>query len=128
LFGQSRPIAADGSTTAAPTLASVEVDYDDSGWEENIQTTGIDVPAASLQKENIRIIGVVENGILGVDFGQVKGLVKGELISLTGQVVENVFNNYAVGKGYYNVNAQPGVYLLRVTNNGNSYVQKVLVK
>jgi hypothetical protein len=127
LFGQTRIAAADGSTTAAPTLASVADEYDDTGWENNFQT-GIVAPGISSQKENIRIIGMVENGILGVDFGNVKGLAKGELISLTGQVAENVFNNHVVSKGYYNVNAQPGTYLLRVTNNGTIYTQKVVIK
>ncbi|MDR1527504.1 MAG: T9SS type A sorting domain-containing protein [Dysgonamonadaceae bacterium] len=126
LFGQSRPVAADGSITAAPTLASVADEYDDTDWKNNI--TGIVAPGISLPKENIRIIGTVENGILGVDFGNVKGLTKGDLISLSGQVVENVFNINVVGKGYYSVNVQPGIYLLRITNNGNMYTQKVVVK
>ncbi|MDR1610075.1 MAG: T9SS type A sorting domain-containing protein [Candidatus Symbiothrix sp.] len=79
-------------------------------------------------KENIRIVGIVSNGILGVDFGNIKGQAKGDLISLTGQSVETVFNRNVVGKGYYNVHVQPGIYLLRVVNGGNTYVQKVIVK
>jgi hypothetical protein len=127
LFGQTRTEAADGSITAAPTLASTGDEYDDTGWEENIRT-GIAAPTLPLRNETIRIIGVVENGILGVDFGAVKGLAQGELLTLTGQVAENVFNVNVVGKGYYNVTVRPGIYLLRVTNKGNQYTQKVIVK
>jgi hypothetical protein len=103
-------------------------EYDDSGWENQLTVTGIVAPNALLQKANIRIIGAVANGVLGVDFGAIKGQAKGDLISLTGQVVEKVFNLSVVGKGYYNVTAQPGIYLLRVTNAGNTYTQKVIVK
>ncbi|MDR1632866.1 MAG: T9SS type A sorting domain-containing protein [Dysgonamonadaceae bacterium] len=120
LFGQTHTPAADGSISAAPTLASTEADYDDGAL-------GIVIPNL-VQKENFRIIGTVSNGILGVDFGNIKGLVKADLISLAGQVVENVFNTTVVGKGYYNVNVRPGIYLLRAVNNGNTYVQKVIVK
>jgi hypothetical protein len=120
LFGRTRTPAADGSISAAPTLVGTEEDFDDS-------RLGIINPALA-QKDNIRIIGTVENGILAVDFGNLKGQATGELISLTGQVVENVFNAVVVGKGYYNVNAAPGIYLLRVTSGGKTYVQKVIVE
>jgi hypothetical protein len=128
LFDQERTIAADGSITAAPTIASVQDEYDDSGWEENLTATGIVSPKAIVP--GVKLINtVVENGILGVDFGGLHGLAKGELISINGQVVEKVFNSYAVGKGYYNVKtATPGIYLLRVTIGGQSYATRLIVK
>jgi hypothetical protein len=126
IFGNTHPVAADGSITAAPTVATVTNEWDDSGWENNL--TGIFSPKVSLAKDNIRIIGTVSNGILGVDFGNIKGQTEGDLISLTGHVVENVFDTMVVSKGYYNVNVRPGIYLLRVVNGGNTYVQKVIVK
>jgi hypothetical protein len=90
--------------------------------------TAIQQIAVPVVKENIRIIGVVSNGILGVDFGTIKGQAKGDLIALTGQVVETVFNRNVVGKGYYNVHVTPGIYLLRVVTDGNTYTQKLIVK
>jgi hypothetical protein len=132
LFNQTRPIAADGSITAAPTNASVGDDYNDSGWEAAIPPvgTGIGSVVTPAAKQGITVITtIVSNGILGVDFGELKGLAKGELISVNGQVVENVFNSYVVGKGYYNVHTTtPGVYVLRVTIDGKSYATRLIVK
>lgn len=121
LFGKVRTVAADGSISAAPTITSTPDYFDDS-------KTGIVSPKITSVQGNIRIIGIVENGILGVDFGTVKGQTSGQLLSVSGEVVENVFNCNVVGKGYYNVHAAPGIYLLRVVNKGNTYVQKVIVK
>jgi hypothetical protein len=127
LFGNTRTTAADGSISAAPTVATITDDeYDDSGWEDNL--TAIKAPATSVGKDNFRVIGAVSNGILGIDFGSLKGQTRGTLISLTGQSVQEVFNCNVVGKGYYNLDARKGVYLLRLINNGKVYTQKVIVK
>jgi hypothetical protein len=86
------------------------------------------IKALPALKKEFRVIGVVENGILGVDFGEIKGATRGELITLTGQVVQTIFDRNVVGKGYYNVNVPSGIYLLRLTNNGTAYTQKMIVK
>jgi hypothetical protein len=89
--------------------------------------TGISSPSA-LAKENIRVIGKVSNGILGVDFGSLVGRAKGELIAVNGQVVENVFDVNVIGKGYYNVKTGvPGLYLLRVTINDKTFTQRLIL-
>ncbi|MDR1763099.1 MAG: T9SS type A sorting domain-containing protein [Dysgonamonadaceae bacterium] len=128
LFDNTRTTAADGSISAAPTVATITDDeYDDSGWEDKI-FTGISSPSVSGTIGAFRVIGYVSNGILGIDFGSIKGQTRGTLISLTGQAVQEVFNCNVVAKGYYNVDVRPGVYLLRLVNNGKTYVQKVVVK
>jgi hypothetical protein len=89
--------------------------------------TGISSPSA-LAKENIRVIGTVSNGILGVDFGNLVGRAKGELVAVNGQVVENVFDVNVIGKGYYNVKTSvPGLYLLRVTINDKTFTQRLIL-
>jgi hypothetical protein len=77
-------------------------------------------------KDNIRIIGA-SNGILGVDFGNLKGQAKGALLSIVGQEVEKVFNLNVVGKGYYNIHVAPGMYILKVEIGGKTYAQKLIV-
>ncbi|KAA6303060.1 MAG: hypothetical protein EZS26_000663 [Candidatus Ordinivivax streblomastigis] len=128
LFDQQRTIAADYSITAAPTLASVEDEYDDTGWEEKVLPTGITSP-------NVTVLGVqlintvVENGILGINFGELRGAAKAELYSVTGQKLENVFSSIVVSKGYYNLKtATPGIYLLKVTVAGTTSTQRLIVK
>ncbi|GHT62168.1 hypothetical protein FACS189451_05870 [Bacteroidia bacterium] len=129
MFLVKRATAADGSIFAGPVQSVTgEAVVNDAGWEDNLPTGIISPKAPLVQKDNIQIIGTVSNGILGVNYGNLKGQAKGELISLTGQVVENVFNINVVGKGYYNVNAAPGVYVLRVTIAGNVYSQKLIVQ
>jgi hypothetical protein len=128
LFDQSRTIAADGSISAAPTLVSVDDEYDDSGWEEKISTAIKQISTPQVA-QNIRVIGYATNGILGVDFGHLKGLAKGQLLSINGQVVENVFNTNVVGKGYYNIKTTtPGFYILKVSIDGKTYATRLIVK
>ncbi|MDR2806120.1 MAG: T9SS type A sorting domain-containing protein, partial [Dysgonamonadaceae bacterium] len=123
LFEQTRTPAADGSISAAPTLASTVADFDDTDFG----TTGIVSPKVSLLKENIRIIGTVSNGILGLDFSNLRGQATGTLIDLTGREVEKVFNQIVVGKGYYDIHATPGIYILKVDIGGKTYAQKLIV-
>ena len=125
LFGREREVAADGSITAAPTLASTQDGYDDRGWENNL-ITGIVSPKISLVKENVRVIASA-NGILGVDFGDLRGHAKGTLVSIAGQEVEKVFDINVVGKGYYNMHVVPGMYILKVEIGGKTYAQKLIV-
>ncbi len=127
LFGRIHPIADDGSITAAPTIADTQDEFDDTGWEEKV-IAGVVSP--KVEKAGIKVINsVVENGILGVDFGELRGLAKGELYSVTGQKVETVFNCNVVSKGYYNVKTSTsGVYLLKVTIEGKTIVQRLIIK
>ena len=96
------------------------------------QATDPDIPVSIKQvaspdtKENIRIIGA-SNGILGVDFGALRGIAKGTLLNVAGQEVENVFSLNVVGKGYYNIHAAPGMYILKVEIGGKMYAQKFIV-
>jgi hypothetical protein len=128
LFDQQRTIAADYSITAAPTLASVEDEYDDTGWEEKVLPTGITSPNVTVP--GVQLINtVVENGILGINFGELRGAAKAELYSVTGQKLENVFSSIVVSKGYYNLKtATPGIYLLKVTVAGTTSTQRLIVK
>jgi hypothetical protein len=115
----NRTIAADGSIFAGSVQAVVG---------DQIYV-GIKPLTVSQPSENIRILGTVSNGILGVDFGSLVGRAKGELISINGQVVEKVFDLNVIGKGYYNVKTTtPGIYLLKVTLNGKNYTQRLIVK
>lgn len=127
LFNQSRPIASDGSITAAPTNASVEDEFDDTGWEGNIIDAVVNPKA---DNSGLKLIGnVVENGIIGVDYGQLRGLAKVELYSITGQKLETVFNGIVVSKGYYNLKTStPGVYVLNVTIEGKTFAKRLIVK
>lgn len=119
LFGQTHPIAADGSITAAPTLASVTDDFPDE--------VGIDdLPAISVANENISVIAA-SNGTLGINYGNLKGAAKGTLLSVTGQEVEHVFNTTVVGKGFYNIHVAPGLYILKVEIGGKAYACKLIV-
>lgn len=119
LFGRVRTTAADGSITAAPTLADTPDYYDD--------LVGIVTPTIAPVKENIRIIGATSNGILGVDFGDLRGHAVGTLVSITGQEVEKVFDLNVVSKGYYNIHVAPGMYILKVVIGGKTYAQKLVV-
>ena len=122
--------AVTGGTIFAGAVQSV-VDggsYDDYGWQSKIIShfTGINTP--SVKSQDIRIIGTVKNGILGVDFGSLKGHAVGTLINIAGQEVEKVFDLNVISKGYYVVNAVPGVYILKVNIEGQTYAQKVIVE
>ena len=119
MFGRKHSPAADGSIVAGPVAIETEDEYDDVG-------TSINNPAIGLAKENIRVIGS-SNGILAIDFGDLKGSAKGRLISVTGQEVENVFSTHVVSKGYYNMSAAPGMYILEVKIAGKTYTQKLIV-
>jgi hypothetical protein len=121
LFGRIRDIAADGSISAAPTLASTQDEYDDTPTAVNLPKSG---------KAEVKLINsIVENGILGIDFGEMRGLAKGELYSVTGQKVETVFSCNVVGKGYYNVKTSiAGIYLLKVTIEGKSIANRLIIK
>jgi hypothetical protein len=122
LFGVQRTVTA-GAIFAGPVQSVVEFAPDVLDPQ-----TGIQTPSIQKNSTAIRIIGTVSNGILGVDFGNLSGRAKGELISVTGQVVENVFNLNVVGKGYYNVKTTAqGVYILRVTMNGKAYTTPLIL-
>lgn len=123
LFKVERTITG-GAIFAGPVQSAV--DYAPDVVDPDMIQTGVIVP--KVLKNSIRVIGTISNGILGVDFGGLSGRAKGDLISMTGQVVENVFNLNVVGKGYYNVKtAAQGVYILRVTINGNAYNTPVIL-
>ncbi|MDR1682087.1 MAG: T9SS type A sorting domain-containing protein, partial [Candidatus Symbiothrix sp.] len=128
LFGRVHSIAADGSIPAAPTVAAIDEEYDDTGWEDNIIISSIAFPKS--QDVRAKLINtLVDNGIIGVDFGSLRGLAKAELYSVTGQKVETVFDCYVVGKGYYNVQTStPGIYLLKVSTKNGSFAQRLIIK
>jgi hypothetical protein len=92
-----------------------------------LDQTGISSPSGVVKDINL-ITPLVSNGVVGVNFGELHGQAKGELISLNGQVVDRVFNTVVVGKGYYNVNAAPGVYILKVTIEGQIFAKRLIVK
>ncbi|MDR0864396.1 MAG: T9SS type A sorting domain-containing protein [Candidatus Symbiothrix sp.] len=123
--------ATDGSIYAGSIQAIVGEDsYNDKNWEDNVMIdygTAIKNPSA-LAKQDIRVIGTVSNGILGVDFGELKGQAKGDLISINGQVVEHVFDRSVIGKGYYNTHVTPGFYILKVTIEGKTFAKRLIVK
>jgi len=122
LFGVKRTITG-GAIFAGPVQSVVEYAPDVTD-----PVAGLTAPKVQKNSNAIRVIGTVSNGILGVDFGNLGGRAKGELISMTGQVVENVFDRNVVGKGYYNVKTTAqGVYILRVTMNGNAYTTRVIL-
>ncbi len=127
LFNQARPIASDGSITAAPTNASVEDEFDDTGWEGNIINAVVTPKADNF---GLKLIGnMVENGIIGVDYGQLRGAAKVELYSITGQKLETIFNGIVVSKGYYNLKTSTsGVYLLNITIEGKTFAKRLIVK
>jgi len=113
LFGVERTKTG-GAIFAGPVQSAVSYAPD----VVDLAPTAINSP--KVQKNSIRVIGTISNGILGVDFGDLSGRAKIELISMTGQAVyEHNYN--VVSKGYYNVTASQGVYILRVTMNGNEY-------
>lgn len=127
LFNQERTVASDGSTTAAPTIANLSDEFDDSGWDDNI-TTAV-VPLKS-EGSGIKLINtVVNNGIIGVDYGKLRGKATAELYSITGQKMETVFSGYVVSKGYYNVKTYTtGIYILKVNIEGKSFAERLIIK
>lgn len=125
LFLVERAKAADGSIYAGAVQAITGYEeFDDSGILSGIK----DSPFAS--KDGIKISSFVsQNGLLYVDFGQLVGKAKGDLISLTGQVVKNVFDLYVIGKGVYALDGiAPGIYILQITIDGKSYSNKLVVR
>lgn len=130
LFDQERTIAADGSITAAPTIASMTDEFNDTGWDEGMSTpveTGIFSKTAMSE---LRLINsIVDNGIVGVDYGKLGGKVNAELYSVSGQKVENVFTGFAVSKGYYNLKTTTtGIYILKVQVEGQSFAERLIIK
>ena len=121
-----------GAIFAGPVQGVLEgEDYDDTGWEDQIESIygeGTGIKTLPAKKADIRIIGVAANGILGVDFGDLKGRAKGTLINIAGQEVEKVFDLYVNSKGYYNIHAAPGMYILKVEIGGETYAKKLIVK
>ncbi len=118
----------DGFITAAPTIASTVNNFNDKGWEKryddyDYDPSGIFTP--QLAKESIK--ASASNGILAVDFGELRGQAKGTLLSIAGQEVEQVFNTSVVSKGFYAINVTPGMYILKVEMGGKTYAQKLIV-
>lgn len=127
MFGQTRVPAADGSISAAPTLASTEEEYNDLCFvDPSDPSCGNGTIRPQIVKEGINVISS-SNGTLGIDFGSLSGIAKGSLISITGQEVEKVFDTAVVSKGYYNINVAPGMYILKVEIGGKAYAQKLVV-
>jgi hypothetical protein len=128
IFGNIHTVAADGSIPAAPTVASVGDEFDDTGWEDNILATAITSPKLAAPGVKL-LVNVIDNGILAIDFGALRGLAKAELYSIAGQKLENVFSGNVVSKGYYNLKTTtPGIYLLKVTVAGVTSTQRLIVK
>lgn len=130
LFNQERTVASDGSITAAPTVANTTDEYDDAGWDEGMSTpiTGIFSPKAVFPEVKL-MTTVVMNGVIGIDYGQLRGKVTAELFALNGQKLETVFSGFAVGKGYYNIHTSTtGVYILKVQVEGQSYAERLVIK
>lgn len=127
LFNQQRPTAVDGSTTAAPTIASTNDEFDDTGWDKKITTAVI---AQQMQEPGVKLINnLVDNGIIGIDYGQLRGKASAELYSITGQKMETVFSGYVVGKGYYNVKTSAtGIYIMKVQIEGKSFAERLIIK
>ena len=121
LFHKEHIIAADGSIPAAPTLANTE---------ENQSDPTVSIAAPQSVAPGVKLMNtLVNNGIIGIDFGALRGATKAELYSVTGQKMENVFSGYAVGKGYYNLKTTvSGLYLLKVTVDGVTSTQRLIIK
>jgi hypothetical protein len=131
LFDQNRPTVSDGSTTAAPTIASIADEFDDTGWDKGMLSG--DNVAASLSKEGSKQVkllnSVVSNGIIGVDFGSLRGKATAELYSISGQKVETIFSGYVVSKGYYNLKTSAtGLYILKIQVENQSFAEHLILK
>lgn len=130
-----RTTASDGSVFAGAVQGVAGgTDYDDSGWDntDNVAPAfypfnGTGIQSIAVAKQGISIIGVTSNGILGVDFGDLKGHATGVLVNVAGQEVEKVFDLNVVSKGYYNIYVAPGMYILKVDIAGKTYAQKLIV-
>lgn len=112
-------------TAGAIYAGAVQAVVGDDEYTDNIPS-GI-ISADPLTEGGIHITSLVSNGILGVDFGNLTGHATGDLISVNGQVVERVFDLNVIGKGYYNVNSAPGIYILRVTIAGEIFAKTLVV-
>ena len=126
-----RTVTAGAIFAGAAQVVEADADYDDSGWQKKVVSiydgTGINSPKITVVEQGIRIIGTPSNGILGVDFGNLKGHAVGTLVSITGQEVQKVFDLNVNAKGYYNINVAPGMYILKVVIGGKTYAQKLVV-
>ena len=127
LFNQERPVASDGSITAAPTIATVGDEFDDTDWAKNIPTGVI---SHKVVQSGIKLINnLVNNGIVGVDYKDLRGKATVELYSITGQRMETVFSGNVVSKGYYNLKTSAtGIYILRVQIEGKSFAERLVVQ
>ncbi len=128
LFNQERTIADDGSTTAAPTIASVADEFDDSGLIPQDTATSI-FSHQSAQLDVNLINTMVTNGVIGIDYGKLTGKATVELYSVIGQKMESVFTGNVASKGYYNLKtSNNGLYILKVTMNGKSYAKGLVIQ
>ncbi|MDR0506604.1 MAG: T9SS type A sorting domain-containing protein [Dysgonamonadaceae bacterium] len=126
MFDKEHIRAADGSIPAAPTLASTaDKQYDQI---PDYNPTGFTAPKSAVPGVKL-LNNLVNNGLIGIDYGDLRGQAKAELYSVTGQKIENVFSRMVVGKGFYDLKtATPGMYLLKITVAGKTSTQRLIVK
>ena len=93
-------------------------------WWEGIES-GITQPSLNATIS----AGLVNEGLLMVNFGSLSGNAKGELFAGNGQLVQVVFDGAVSGVEYYPVDGlATGFYTLKVSINGKAYATKLLVK
>ncbi|MCD7971647.1 MAG: T9SS type A sorting domain-containing protein [Candidatus Azobacteroides sp.] len=129
MFRVQRNIAADGSIFAGAVQSVTGNTRIDDKEIPTIDLITVGIKDSYADSQEIKLNSVVNRGgLLGIDFGDLKGKAKGELVSLSGQVVETVFDLPVVGKGVYAINAEPGMYILKITIEGKTVAKKLIVK
>lgn len=97
-------------------------------WDPEMGSgVGIKAPATTAGPD-IRVNSVVNNGQLYVNFGELKGQAKLELYSIDGKRVQNVGARNVIGTQPFALDAQPGLYILKVTVAGKSFAKRLIVK
>ena len=95
--------------------------------DAKLLSTGI--KKISVDDLSISPVPVSTSGVLTVNFGSLTGQVKGELVSVSGQVVKTLFNQPVVAKGFYAMDGvAPGYYILKITQGYNVVTRSLIVK
>jgi hypothetical protein len=122
-FLVERSIASDGSIFVGAIQAVV--DYE--SFDDTPIVNAINNPDA-LPNEIVRVIGSVRDGVLNVDFGEWRGCAQMDILSISGQIVEQVCHDRSViGKDRFNIHVAPGFYILRGTVDGKIFAKRLIV-
>jgi hypothetical protein len=121
-----RPSRANGSTFAGPLLKQdvdqlrdVLVPYDRNTFP--FHTVSIAAPVAQ------DINAFVEDGVLYIKLGNLKGQLKGELVALNGQIVQS-FNKTVTTLFVEPLKVDKGAYVLNVVVGGQAFAKTVIVQ